>query len=83
MLLTIEDMVKLLRDSVNIQNSKLPVLDENGEPTLDEDGNIIYGVVDSAYLDMTDEDIQLYIKLGCSRYDPSISDLSELEEGMQ
>ena len=83
MLLTIEDMVKLLRDSVNIQNSKLPVLDENGEPTLDEDGNIIYGVVDSAYLDMTDEDIQLYIKLGCSRSKPTISDLSEIEEGMQ
>ena len=83
MLLTIEDMVKLLRDSVNIQNSKLPVLDENGEPTLDEDGNIIYGVVDSAYLDMTDEDIQLYIKLGCSRSNPTISDLSEIEEGMQ
>ena len=64
MLLTIEDMIKLLRSSVNIQYT--------------EDG-----VSDSAYLSMTDEDIKMFIKLGCSRAFPNISDLEELEEGSE
>lgn len=83
MILTIDELVKLLRDSVNVQNSTLPILDENGEPILDDEGNKQYGVVDKAYLDMTDEDLILYIKLGCSRAFQDITDLVDLEAGSE
>ena len=62
MLLTIEDLIKLLRDSVNIQN-----VDDEGNP-----------VVDTSYLSMSDEDITRFIKLGVNRVYPSVSDLNDL-----
>lgn len=62
MLLTVEDLIKLLRSSVNVQS-------ENME------------VIDPAYLTMTDDDIQLFIKLGVSRAYPDVTDLSDLPSG--
>lgn len=41
------------------------------------------GVVDSAYLNMTDEDIALFIKLGVSRAYPQVSSLEELPSGSE
>ena len=38
----------------------------------------IAGVEDSAYLSMSDEDIALFLKLGASRLDPDLEDLSDL-----
>lgn len=64
MLLTTDELVKLLRDSVNIQ-------------TGDEE------VVDPLYLSMSDEDLLLYIKLACTHAFPSVTDLSDLEDGSE
>ena len=41
------------------------------------------GVTDSAYLTMTDNDIELFIKLGVSRAYPSVTDLSDLPDGSE
>lgn len=62
MLLTVEDLIKLLRSSVNVQSEEAEV-------------------IDPAYLTMTDDDIELYIKLGVSRAYPDITDLSDLPSG--
>lgn len=62
MLLTVEELVKLLRSSVNVQSEEA-------------------GVEDSAYLTMTDDDIELFIKLGVSRAYPDVSDLTDLPSG--
>lgn len=64
MILTIEEMVKILRSSVNVQYEEAEV-------------------IDSAYLTMTDDDLMLFVKLGCSRVYPSITDLSDLDEGSE
>ena len=64
MLLTVEELVKLLRSSVNVQSEETEV-------------------VDSAYLEMTDDDIELFIKLGVSRAYPSVSDLADLPSGSE
>lgn len=64
MLLTVKELISLLRSSVNIQS------DDSG-------------VVDPAYLQMTDDDIELFIKLGVSRAYPEVSDLSELSGGSE
>lgn len=69
MLLTVEELVKILRSSVNVQ---IPV-DEGSEETTN----------DPAYLTMTDDDIKLFIKLGVSRAYPSVTDLSELPSGSE
>ena len=55
MLLTVKDLIGLLRSSVNIQN-------EESE------------VQDPAFLTMTDDDIELFIKLGVSRAYPNSTD---------
>ena len=81
MLLTVDEMIMALRSSVNVQNSKIPVLDDNGNPVLDSNGNPVYGTIDSAYLDMTDEDIILFLKLGATRAYPEIDSLEDLPEG--
>ena len=62
MLLTVEELIKILRSSVNIQS---------------EEANVI----DTAYLSMTDDDIELFIKLGVSRAYPDVSDLTDLPIG--
>lgn len=64
MLLTVEDLIKLLRSSVNVQSEETEV-------------------IDPAYLTMTDDDIELYIKLGVSRAYPKVTDLSELPSGSE
>lgn len=64
MLLTVEELVKILRSSVNVQSEET-------------------GVVDPAYLTMTDDDIMLFIKLGISRAYPDITDLTELPSGSE
>ena len=64
MLLTVEELVKLLRSSVNVQSA---------------DSEFI----DTAYLQMTDDDIELFIKLGVSRAYPNVTDLSELPSGSE
>lgn len=64
MLLTVEELIKLLRSSVNVQSEETEV-------------------VDPAYLTMTDDDIQLFIKLGVSRAYPNVTDLSELPSGSE
>lgn len=69
MLLTVEELVKILRSSVNVQ---VPI-EEGSEETIN----------DPAYLSMTDDDITLFIKLGVSRAYPNVSDLSELPSGSE
>ena len=64
MLLTVNDLIKLLRSSVNVQSAETEV-------------------VDPAYLTMTDDDIELFIKLGVSRAYPKVTDLSELPSGSE
>ena len=67
MMLTSDELVTLLRKSINVQI-----------PTEDEDT-----VIDPAYLVMTDEDIKLFIKLGASRVNPEATSLEDLEEGSE
>lgn len=62
MLLTVQELVDLLRSSVNVQNSEL-------------------GVVDSNFLDMTDSELELFIKLGSTSAYPDITSLDELPDG--
>lgn len=62
MLLTVEELINLLRSSVNVQSDETEV-------------------IDPAYLTMTDDDIELFIKLGVSRAFPSVTDLSDLPSG--
>ena len=69
MLLTVEELVKVLRSSVNVQ---VPI-EEGSEETIN----------DPAYLTMTDDDIQLFIKLGVSRAYPNITDLADLPSGSE
>ena len=69
MLLTVEELVKILRSSVNVQ---VPI-EEGSEETIN----------DPAYLSMTDDDITLFIKLGVSRAYPNVTDLSELPSGSE
>lgn len=69
MLLTVEELVKILRSSVNVQ---VPV-EEGSEETIN----------DPAYLTMTDDDITLFIKLGVSRAYPKVTDLAELPSGSE
>ena len=64
MLLTVTDLIKLLRESVNVQSSEAEV-------------------VDPAYLQMTDDDIELFIKLGVTRAYPSVTDLRQLPDGSE
>lgn len=71
MLLTVKDMIKVLRNGVNVQ-----------VPSEDEDGNSTT-VTDPSYLSMTDDDIELFIKLGVSRAYPNITDLEDLPDGAE
>ena len=64
MLLTVENLISLLRSSVNIQSEETEV-------------------VDPAFLQMTDDDIELFIKLGVSRAYPDVIDLEELPSGSE
>lgn len=64
MLLTVKDLIKLLRESVNVQSDEAEV-------------------VDTAYLQMTDDDIELFIKLGVTRAYPSVTDLRQLPDGSE
>ena len=64
MLLTVSDLIKLLRDSVNIQS--------------DEEEK-----VDGYFLQMSDKDLELYIKWGVSRAFPDINDLAFLPQGSE
>lgn len=68
MLLTVDDMVALIRSSVNVQ-----VPSEDGSST----------IYDQYYLKMTDDDIKLFIKLGVTRAFPEVEDLSELPDGSE
>lgn len=67
MLLTVDELVQILRSSVNVQ---IP-LEEGSEETTN----------DPAYLTMTDDDITLFIKLGVSRAYPNVTDLADLPSG--
>ena len=64
MLLTVEELIKLLRSSVNVQSEETEV-------------------IDPAYLTMTDDDIELFIKLGVSRAYPNVTDLADLPNGSE
>ena len=69
MLLSVSDLITLLRKSVNVS---IPVETPEGEETVVEDTN---------YLSMTDDDLTLYIKLGVSRAFPDVTRLEDLPEG--
>lgn len=71
MLLTVQNMIDLVRSSVNVH---VPVEDENGNQSL---------IYDQSYLTMTDEDIELFIKLGVTRAYPDVEDLAELPDGCE
>lgn len=64
MILSTNDLIKLVRSSVNVQ---LPDS----------------GVIDKAYLVMSDEDIALFIKLGISKAYPDVESLDELPDGSE
>ena len=64
MLLTVAELVKLLRSSVNVQSEEMDT-------------------IDPAYLQMADDDIELFVKLGVSRAYPNITDLSDLPSGAE
>ena len=64
MLLTVEELVELLRSSVNVQSEETEV-------------------IDPAYLTLTDDDIELFIKLGVSRAYPNVTDLADLPSGSE
>lgn len=62
MVLTLEELISLLRSAVNISNEEA-------------------GVEDSGYLNMTDEEITTFIKLGISKVYPSVEDFDDLPPG--
>ena len=64
MLLTVKDLISILRSSVNVQSTEAEV-------------------IDPAYLAMTDDDIELFIKLGVSRAYPDVTDLADLPDGSE
>lgn len=64
MLLTVNDLIELLRSSVNVQSEETEVQDP-------------------AYLTMTDDDIELFIKLGVSRAYSDVTDLTDLPSGSE
>lgn len=64
MLLTVKELINLLRSSVNVQSEEAEV-------------------VDPAYLTMTDDDIELFIKLGVSRAYPNVTSLEDLPSGSE
>ena len=64
MLLTVDELVEILRSSVNVQS--------------EEDG-----IIDPAFLTMSDDDLKLFIKLGVSRAYPEVTDLLELPNGSE
>ena len=80
MLLTVEELIKTLRSSVNVQVpiEEIVIDEETGEETV-----ITKEGADPAYLTMTDDDITLFIKLGVSRAYPDITDLSDLPSGSE
>lgn len=80
MLLTVEELIKTLRSSVNVQVpiEEIVIDEETGEETV-----ITKEGADPAYLTMTDDDITLFIKLGVSRAYPSVTDLSDLPSGSE
>lgn len=84
MLLSTQDIIKLLRQSVNVQ---IPVqkVDEEGNPVFDDKGEPVYDgtVTDPNYLTITDDDLTLYIKLGVTRFLPDVQDLSDLPDGSE
>lgn len=71
MLLTIKELIGLLRSSVNVQ---VPVENDEGQET---------SIIDPHYLTMTDEDLNLFIKLGVSRAYPEVTDLEDLPDGSE
>lgn len=77
MLLTVKELISVLRSSVNVQ---IPVeTPVEGE----EDVTTVTSTIDPAYLVMTDDDIELFIKLGVSRAYPEVSSLDDLPEGSE
>lgn len=76
MLLSVEELISVLRSSVNVQ---IPIK----EPIEGEEETEIKTVIDPAYLVMEDEDLMLFIKLAVSRAYPQVSDLKNLPEGSE
>lgn len=70
MLLTVKDMVTLLRNGVNVQI-----------PVIDEEGNEVGTQTDPNYLSMTDDDLILFLKYGVSRAFPTCTDFQYLPAG--
>lgn len=80
MLLTVEEMIKTLRSSVNVQ---VPIEETIIDEETGEEIVVTKEGTDPAYLTMTDDDITLFIKLGVSRAYPSVTDLSDLPSGSE
>lgn len=80
MLLTVEEMIKTLRSSVNVQ---VPIEEDILNEETGEVETITKEGTDPAYLTMTDDDIALFIKLGVSRAYPSVTDLADLPNGSE
>lgn len=62
MLLTVKELISLLREAVNISNE---------ESQLE----------DSGFLNMTDDDLAMFLKLGTSKVFPNVEDLNDLPQG--
>lgn len=71
MLLTVDELITLVRSSVNVQ---VPITNEDGTEIV---------VEDDGYLTMTDDDIKLFIKLGVTRAFPDVEDLDDLPNGSE
>lgn len=82
-MLSVKELVKLLRMSVNVE-IPVPQVDEEGNPVLDDEGNPVYvNITDSNYLSMTDDDLILYLKLGVTRFLPEAESLDDLPGGSE
>lgn len=64
-------MLLTVQDLINALRSSVNVQSEEAQ------------VIDPAYLTMTDDDIELFIKLGVSRAYPNVTDLSDLPNGSE
>lgn len=67
--LNTQEMITLIRSSVNVQ---VPVTDDNGD---------ISYLTDPCYLVMTDEDIELYLKLALVKAFPDVDSFDDLPDG--
>lgn len=79
-MLSIEEVISLLRTGADIRKPPEPELDEEGNPVESEDS--VQTELDSDFLYLSDDELLVYLKLGASRGFPEYT-LEELPEGAE